>query len=142
MSEAIKTVKSGLSHPEGKENELKSFTKHSVTSEIDFLKTMHLRSKLKAAANVTDAEKAIAGFKSEDDKRVEKFYKNLIGKYNAAAEDATQSSPEYFEMQYLYNRMGHISLFQMAQQLAEAQRKTQEVENFKKFAFEKLGGDS
>ena len=146
MSDPIKTATSGISHPEGKENDLgKDLQKHHIKSEIDFLKSMELRAKIAkyAKAELIDKnEAAIAEYQSEDDKRIYKYYNNIINLAKQAGEDKNQNTEPYFKMQYLYNRLGHISLYAMAQKLAEADRKVQETENFKTFAFNTFGQDN
>lgn len=146
MPDVIATASSGISHPEAKENDMgKDLQKHHIKSEIDFLKSMEIKAKLQKYAStghLPPTEARIAKYQSEDDKRIYKYYTNIIDLAEKAGLDKEQNSPEYFKMQYLYNRLGHISLYAMAQKLAEADRKVTETENFKKFAFDTFGKEN
>ena len=58
-----------------------------VTSEIDYLKRLKLRSQIMAnnaaaSGSLHEDELAIAGFKSAEDSRLEKYYGKLIILYN------------------------------------------------------------
>ena len=64
------------------ENELgEKLVSTKITSEIDYLKKMKLRSYLQT--NGTAETKAIASFQSADDKRKEQTYVKLIQHYSA-----------------------------------------------------------
>ena len=65
-----------------------------VTSEIDYLKRLKLRSQIMAnnaaAGGLHDDELAIAGFKSAEDMRIEKYYGKLIVLYNKSVRVAAE----------------------------------------------------
>jgi hypothetical protein len=81
-----------------------------VTSEIDYLKRLKLRSQIMAnhaaSSSLHDDELAIAGFKSAEDMRIEKYYGKLIVLYNKSVDETTGHEADKLnakmELAYLY----------------------------------------
>ena len=104
-----------------------------ITSEIDYLKRLKLRSQI-MANNATGGglhadEIAIAKFKSAEDTRLEKYYGKLIVLYNktivdpkATGYDKDKVLKSKQELAYLYSIYGYKNLYQLAHDLSEVER--------------------
>ena len=104
-----------------------------ITSEIDYLKRLKLRSQI-MANNATGGglhadEIAIAKFKSAEDTRLEKYYGQLINLYNKTIvehgdDDAKRKAvmQSKMELAYLYSIYGYKNLYQLAHNLSEVER--------------------
>jgi hypothetical protein len=104
-----------------------------ITSEIDYLKRLKLRSQI-MANNATGGglhadEIAIAKFKSAEDTRLEKYYGQLINLYNKTIvehgdDDAKRKAvmQSKMELAYLYSIYGYKNLYQLAHDLSEVER--------------------
>ena len=107
-----------------------------ITSEIDYLKRLKLRSQI-MANNATGGglhadELAIAKFKSAEDTRLEKYYGKLIILYNktikapvgAELTDGEKAAimQAKMELAYLYSIYGYKNLYQLAHDLSEVER--------------------
>jgi hypothetical protein len=116
------------------EDDLPSNLKSSgITSEIDYLKRLKLRSQI-MANNATGGglhadEIAIAKFKSAEDTRLEKYYGQLINLYNKTIvehkDDPTERQKvlkSKQELAYLYSIYGYKNLYQLAHDLSEVER--------------------
>ena len=114
-----------------------------ITSEIDYLKRLKLRSQI-MANNATGGglhadEIAIAKFKSAEDTRLEKYYGQLINLYNKTIvehgdDDAKRKAvmQSKMELAYLYSIYGYKNLYQLAHDLSEVervQRSNNEIKN-------------
>ena len=108
-----------------------------ITSEIDYLKRLKLRSQIIANNTVGGGlhadELAIAKFKSAEDSRLEKYYGKLIILYNKTikepANKITRTPAENeavmqakMELAYLYSIYGYKPLYQLAHDLSEVER--------------------
>ena len=103
-----------------------------ITSEIDYLKRLKLRSQIIAngsAGGLHADEIAIAKFKSAEDTRLEKYYGKLIVLYNktivdpkATGYDAAKVLRSKQELAYLYSIYGYKNLYQLAHDLSEVER--------------------
>ena len=105
-----------------------------ITSEIDYLKRLKLRSQIMAnnaaaSGSLHADELAIAGFKSAEDSRLEKYYGKLIILYNKTiAEYGVDPAKKKAVMQakmelaYLYSIYGYKNLYQLAHDLSEVER--------------------
>ena len=106
-----------------------------ITSEIDYLKRLKLRSQIMAnnatAGSLHADELAIAGFKSAEDTRLEKYYGKLINLYNKTIVQKGSTDPVYDaakvlkskqELAYLYSIYGYKNLYQLAHDLSEVER--------------------
>ena len=103
-----------------------------ITSEIDYLKRLKLRSQIIAnssAGGLQPDEITIAKFKSAEDKRLEKYYGQLINLYNKTIvehdEDPTKRKAvmqSKMELAYLYSIYGYKNLYQLAHDLSEVER--------------------
>ena len=104
-----------------------------ITSEIDYLKRLKLRSQI-MANNATGGglhadEIAIAKFKSAEDTRLEKYYGQLINLYNKTIvehgdDDVKRKAvmQSKMELAYLYSIYGYKNLYQLAHDLSEVER--------------------
>ena len=104
-----------------------------ITSEIDYLKRLKLRSQI-MANNATGGglhadEIAIAKFKSAEDTRLEKYYGQLINLYNKTIVEHKDVPAERQkvlkskqELAYLYSIYGYKNLYQLAHDLSEVER--------------------
>ena len=107
-----------------------------ITSEIDYLKRLKLRSQIIANNTVGGGlhadELAIAKFKSAEDTRLEKYYGKLIILYNktikapaglelTSGEKAAIMQAK-MELAYLYSIYGYKNLYQLAHDLSEVER--------------------
>ena len=107
-----------------------------ITSEIDYLKRLKLRSQIIANNTVGGGlhadELAIPKFKSAEDSRLEKYYGKLIILYNKTikAPAGLELTPgeksaimqAKMELAYLYSIYGYKSLYQLAHDLSEVER--------------------
>ena len=105
-----------------------------ITSEIDYLKRLKLRSQIIANGAASSGalhpdELAIAKFKSAEDTRLEKYYGKLIVLYNKTIEehgdDPTKRQKvmqSKMELAYLYSIYGYKNLYQLAHDLSEVER--------------------
>ena len=104
-----------------------------ISSEIDYLKRLKLRSQIMANSAVGGGlhkdELAIAGFKSAEDARLEKYYGQLIHLYNKTIvehnDDDTKRKAvmqSKMELAYLYSIYGYKNLYQLAHDLSEVER--------------------
>ena len=108
-----------------------------ITSEIDYLKRLKLRSQIianhAAHGGLHVDEIAIAKFKSAEDSRLEKYYGKLIILYNKTIKepankiDRTPAEKEAvmqakMELAYLYSIYGYKNLYSLAHDLSEVQR--------------------
>jgi hypothetical protein len=104
-----------------------------ITSEIDYLKRLKLRSQIIANNTVGGGlhadELAIAKFKSAEDTRLEKYYGQLINLYNKTIvehgdDDAKRKAvmQSKMELAYLYSIYGYKNLYQLAHDLSEVER--------------------
>ena len=117
------------------ENELgEKLVSTKITSEIDYLKKMKLRSYLQTHG--TDQAKAIAAFQSADDKRKEETYVKLINLYKAAEQEEKAelegSKPgrtKRNEMAAIYSNFGYEDLYSIACVISEIQRVKQSNKN-------------
>ena len=119
------------------ENELgEKLVSTKITSEIDYLKKMKLRSYLQQNGSVE--AKAIASFQSQDDKRKEQTYVKLIALYKAAEQeeqdelDPNKSNPgrvKRNEMANIYATFGYEDLYSIACVISEIQRVKQSNKN-------------
>ena len=117
------------------ENELgEKLVSTKITSEIDYLKKMKLRSYLQT--NGTPEAKAIASFQSQDDKRKEQTYVKLIALYKAAEDEEKAelegSKPGRIkrnEMSNVYATFGYSDLYSIACVVSEIQRVKQSNKN-------------
>ena len=113
------------------ENELgEKLVSTKITSEIDYLKKMKLRSYLQT--NGTPEAKAIASFQSQDDKRKEQTYVKLIALYKAAEVEEKEGKPERVkrnEMSNIYATFGYEDLYSIACVISEIQRVKQSNKN-------------
>jgi len=121
------------------ENDLGRHLKSSpITSEIDFLKKMKLKTQLmdsvknsSLSAKEKDSLTAIAKFQSNDDKRIQETYSKLIKVYqDAEAEknDKDSNKPgevvrtKRNELSNLYSQFGYRDLYDIASTISEIQR--------------------
>jgi hypothetical protein len=121
------------------ENDLGRHLKSSpITSEIDFLKKMKLKTQLITSVSTSglsekekDALTAIAKFQSNDDKRIQQTYSKLIKVYqDAEAEknDKDSNKPgevvrtKRNELSNLYSQFGYRDLYDIASTISEIQR--------------------
>ena len=113
------------------ENELgEKLVSTKITSEIDYLKKMKLRSYLQT--NGTPEAKAIASFQSQDDKRKEQTYVKLIKLYKDAEDEEKEGKPERVkrnEMASIYSNFGYEDLYSIACVISEIQRVKQSNKN-------------
>ena len=144
MTVEIKEI-SKRSVVETAEDDLPANLKSSgVSSEIDYLKRLKLRTQIMANLKVSDKdapdgphkdEIAIAGFKSAEDKRIEKYYGKLIILYNRSVdEDVSKKSDKLqakMELAYLYSIYGYKNLYQLAHDLSEVERVQKSNEEIK-----------
>ena len=106
-----------------------------VSSEIDYLKRLKLRTQIMANLKATGGDSAtgphkdeiaIAGFKSAEDARIEKYYGKLIILYNKSVEESKGKEDDKLkakmELAYLYSIYGYKNLYQLAHDLSEVQR--------------------
>ena len=105
-----------------------------VSSEIDYLKRLKLRTQIMANLKVSDKlldvkhrdELAIAGFKSAEDARIEKYYGKLIKLYNRSVDEDSGKKADKLkakmELAYLYSIYGYKNLYSLAHDLSEVQR--------------------
>ena len=107
-----------------------------ITSEIDYLKRLKLRSQIIANNTVGGGlhadELAIAKFKSAEDTRLEKYYGKLIILYNKTIKapagleltDGEKAAimQAKMELSYLYSIYGYKNLYQLAHDLSEVER--------------------
>ena len=114
------------------ENELgEHLSTSKITSEIDYLKKMKLRSYLQTHG-ASDEVKAIASFQSQDDKRKEQTYVKLIALYKAAEEEEKENKKERTkrnEMASIYATFGYEDLYSIACVISEIQRVKQSNKN-------------
>jgi len=109
----------------------------SVSSEIDYLKRLKLRTQIMANLETSKKttspkyadELAIATFKSAEDARIEKYYGKLIVLYNKTiiehGDDPTKRKAvmqSKMELAYLYSIYGYKNLYQLAHDLSEVER--------------------
>ena len=133
MTVEVKEI-SKRSMVETAEDDLPANLKSSgITSEIDYLKRLKLRSQI-MANNATGGglhadEIAIAKFKSAEDTRLEKYYGQLINLYNKTIvehgdDDAKRKvvMQSKMELAYLYSIYGYKNLYQLAHDLSEVER--------------------
>ena len=119
------------------ENDLgKELKSVKVTSEIDFLKRMKLKSYIAQNAGTDVVLKKIAEFQSTDDKRIQEVYSKLIIKYEQAESEKkravtnTGEARTYRnEMANIYAQFGYKDLYQIAAVIAEIQRVKSENED-------------
>jgi len=121
------------------ENDLGKHLKSSpITSEIDFLKKMKLKTQLITSVGTSglsqaekDALTAIAKFQSNDDKRIQETYSKLIQVYqDAEAEknDKDKNKPgeairtKRNELSNVYAQFGYRDLYDIAASISEIQR--------------------
>ena len=121
------------------ENDLGKKLKSSpITSEIDFLKKMKLKTQLMDSVTrsaLSDAEKksiiAISSFQSADDKRIQTVYSQLIKLYQDAEEeknDPDKNPPKALdrtkrnELSNVYAQFGYRDLYDIAATIAEIKR--------------------
>ena len=117
------------------ENELgEKLVSTKITSEIDYLKKMKLRSYLQT--NGTPEAKAIASFQSQDDKRKEQTYVKLIALYKAAEDEEKKElnnekpgRVKRNEMSNVYATFGYSDLYSIACVVSEIQRVKQSNKN-------------
>ena len=117
------------------ENELgEKLVSTKITSEIDYLKKMKLRSYLQT--NGSDEAKAIASFQSQDDKRKEQTYVKLINLYKKAEDEEKDElagkNPgrvKRNEMSNVYATFGYSDLYSIACDISEIQRVKQSNKN-------------
>ena len=117
------------------ENELgEKLVSTKITSEIDYLKKMKLRSYLQT--NGTPEAKAIASFQSQDDKRKEQTYVKLITLYKAAEDEERRElnneNPGRIkrnEMAAIYSNFGYEDLYSISCVISEIQRVKQSNKN-------------
>ena len=117
------------------ENELgEKLVSTKITSEIDYLKKMKLRSYLQT--NGTEEAKAIASFQSQDDKRKEQTYVKLIALYKSAEKEEEEelkgNKPgrvKRNEMSNIYATFGYENLYEIACVVSEIQRVKQSNKN-------------
>lgn len=113
------------------ENELgEKLVSTKITSEIDYLKKMKLRSYLQM--NGSAEAKAIASFQSQDDKRKEQTYVKLIALYKEAEEEEKENKKERIkrnEMANIYATFGYEDLYSIACVISEIQRVKQSNKN-------------
>ena len=117
------------------ENELgEKLVSTKITSEIDYLKKMKLRSYLQT--NGTPEAKAIASFQSQDDKRKEQTYVKLIKLYKDAEDEEKNELAEKNpgrakrnEMASIYATFGYEDLYSIACVISEIQRVKQSNKN-------------
>ena len=117
------------------ENELgEHLSTSKITSEIDYLKKMKLRSYL--MANGSDETKAIASFQSQDDKRKEQVYVKLIKLYKDSEKEEkdeldgkTPGRAKRNEMANIYATFGYEDLYSIACVISEIQRVKQSNKN-------------
>ena len=105
-----------------------------VSSEIDYLKRLKLRTQIMANLKTTGTlsddkhrdEIAIAGFKSAEDARIEEYYGKLIILYNRSVNEEKGKEDDKLkakmELAYLYSIYGYKNLYQLAHDLSEVQR--------------------
>jgi len=106
-----------------------------VSSEIDYLKRLKLRTQIMANLKRTGEEArdgtrqdeiAIATFKSAEDTRIEKYYGKLIKLYNRSVDEdsgkKTDKLKAKMELAYLYSIYGYKNLYSLAHDLSEVQR--------------------
>ena len=103
-----------------------------ITSEIDYLKRLKLRSQIIAngsAGGLHADELAIAKFKSAEDTRLEKYYGQLINLYNKTIKEHGEDEAKRkaimqakMELAYLYSIYGYKNLYQLAHDLSEVER--------------------
>ena len=136
MTVEIKEI-SKRSVVETAEDDLPANLKSSgITSEIDYLKRLKLRSQI-IANNATHGglhadEIAIAKFKSAEDSRLEKYYGKLIILYNKTIKEPAGVEPTpdekkakmqaKMELAYLYSIYGYKNLYSLAHDLSEVER--------------------
>ena len=135
MTVEIKEI-SKRSVVETAEDDLPANLKSSgVSSEIDYLKRLKLRTQIMANLKVSEKdapdgphkdELLIAGFKSAEDARIEKYYGKLIKLYNRSVDENPSKSDDKLkakmELAYLYSIYGYKNLYQLAHDLSEVQR--------------------
>ena len=117
------------------ENELgEKLVSTKITSEIDYLKKMKLRSYLQT--NGSDEAKAIASFQSQDDKRKEQTYVKLINLYKEAEKEEkrelNKENPgrvKINEMANIYATFGYENLYEISCVISEIQRVKQSNKN-------------
>ena len=118
------------------ENELgEHLSTSKITSEIDYLKKMKLRSYLQTHG-ASDEVKAIASFQSQDDKRKEEIYVKLIKLYKDAEKEEkdeldgkTPGRAKRNEMSNVYATFGYQDLYSIACVISEIQRVKQSNKN-------------
>ena len=106
-----------------------------VSSEIDYLKRLKLRTQIMAnlkrtGEDATDGKRkdeiAIATFKSAEDTRIEKYYGKLIKLYNRSVDEDSGKKADKLkakmELAYLYSIYGYKNLYSLAHDLSEVQR--------------------
>ncbi len=121
------------------ENDLGKKLKSSpITSEIDFLKKMKLKTQLIASVKTSGlsgpeqaALTSIASFQSADDKRIQTVYSQLIKLYQDAEDeknDADKNPPKGLdrtkrnELSNVYAQFGYRDLYDIAATIAEIKR--------------------
>ena len=117
------------------ENELgEKLVSTKITSEIDYLKKMKLRSYLQT--NGSDEIKAIASFQSAYDKRKEQTYCKLIKLYKESEseekrelEGTKPGRAKRNEMANIYATFGYEDLYSIACVISEIQRVKQSNKN-------------
>ena len=117
------------------ENELgEKLVSTKITSEIDYLKKMKLRSYLQT--NGTPEAKAIESFQSQDDKRKEqtnvkliKLYKESEDEEKAELEGSKPGRTKRNEMSNIYATFGYSDLYSIACVVSEIQRVKQSNKN-------------
>jgi len=114
-----------------------------VSSEIDYLKRLKLRTQIMANFTATGSDKepkyrdeiAIAGFKSAEDKRIEKYYGKLIILYNRSVDEDNAKKADKLkakmELAYLYSIYGYKNLYSLAHDLSEVERVQKSNEEIK-----------
>ena len=116
-----------------------------ITSEIDYLKRLKLRSQIMAnntlGGGLHADEIAIAKFKSAEDTRLEKYYGQSINLYNKTIvehgdDDAKRKAvmQSKMELAYLYSIYGYKNLYQLAHDLSEVERVQNSNEEIKNLA--------
>ena len=117
------------------ENELgEKLVSTKITSEIDYLKKMKLRSYLQT--NGTPEAKAIASFQSQDDKRKEQTYVKLIKLYKESEDEERRElnnekpgRVKRNEMANIYATFGYEDLYSISCVISEIQRVKQSNKN-------------
>lgn len=110
-------------------------TPSGISSEIDYLKRLKIKAQIlslsASGGRVSDEEKAIASFKSSEDKRIEKYYSKLISVYNESTAELASTAGDgdkkkkldaKMKLAYLYSIYGYKDLYQLAHDLSEVER--------------------